>query len=171
VLDIWAEKLPEFGALSAAWKLKAMSGQTPTDAELADIAELNCAIERFLSADKYLFAVPMWNFSMPYRLKQYFDVIIQPGKTFAFDPSKGFYGLVPSERPMQLLVATGGSYAEGPPMAALDYLRPLIGKLLNFIGLSKVETLTVDSTAYGPQVSDPILARAVTEAMTAASAF
>jgi FMN-dependent NADH-azoreductase len=35
--------------------------------------------EAFLkSADAYLISVPMWNFSIPYMLKHYIDIVIQP---------------------------------------------------------------------------------------------
>lgn len=41
-------------------------------------------IEQFTAADKYLFSLPMWNFGIPYKLKHYIDVIVQPGYTFSF---------------------------------------------------------------------------------------
>jgi hypothetical protein len=50
-------------------------------------------IERFKSADWYLFSLPMWNFGVPYVLKHFIDVIIQPGLTFSFSPSRGLQGL------------------------------------------------------------------------------
>lgn len=170
-LDVWNEPLPEFGAVAASWKLKTMGGVQPTADELAGVAEVNAAIERFLSADKYVFSIPMWNFTIPYRLKQYLDVIVQPGKTFGFDPARGYFGLVPSNRPVQLIISSGGSYAEGTPMASFDHLRPYMNMILPFIGLTDVRTLTIDCTAYGPQVSDPILTQTVTDAMKAASSF
>ena len=45
--------------------------------------------ERFDSADHYLFTVPMWNASVPYILKQFIDVVSQPGMVFGFDPATG----------------------------------------------------------------------------------
>ena len=51
-------------------------------------------IEQFVNADKFLLAIPMWNFGIPYRLKQYLDVILQPGYTFSFSPETGYSGLV-----------------------------------------------------------------------------
>jgi FMN-dependent NADH-azoreductase len=170
-LDVWSEPLPEFGAVAASWKIKTMGGLPPNESEIASVEEVNAAIERFLSADKYVFSIPMWNFAIPYRLKQYLDVIVQPGKTFKFDPAEGYSGLVPAGRPVQLIISSAGSYAEGSPLASFDHLRPYMNMILSFIGLTDIRTLTADCTAYGPQVSDPILAKAVTDAMQAAKAF
>ena len=38
-------------------------------------------IAQFAVADRYLFSLPMWNFSVPYKLKHYIDLIVQPGYT------------------------------------------------------------------------------------------
>ena len=43
---------------------------------------------RLAQADRVLISTPMWNFGIPYKLKQWFDLIVQPGITFRFDPAK-----------------------------------------------------------------------------------
>jgi FMN-dependent NADH-azoreductase len=48
----------------------------------------------------------MWNFSLPYKLKRWFDVIVQPGVTFRFDPSTGYKALL-KDRPTVVVVASG----------------------------------------------------------------
>ena len=45
---------------------------------------------RLSLADRVLISTPMWNFGIPYKLKQCFDLIIQPGLTFRFDPARGY---------------------------------------------------------------------------------
>ena len=35
----------------------------------------------------------MWNFGIPYKLKQWIDVITQPGLAFRFDPAQGYLPL------------------------------------------------------------------------------
>jgi len=42
-------------------------------------------------ADEYLFTVPMWNHGVPYVLKQFIDVVSQPGMAFTFDPEAGLH--------------------------------------------------------------------------------
>lgn len=43
--------------------------------------------DRFAAADAYLFSVPMWNAGVPYALKQWIDIISQPGWLFSFTPT------------------------------------------------------------------------------------
>ena len=40
------------------------------------------------SADKYVPAIPMWNFGIPYRLKQNINILVQPGYTFSYNADK-----------------------------------------------------------------------------------
>ena len=46
--------------------------------------EIEVQIARFKEADAYLISTPMWNFSLPYALKQYLDLLIQPGYLFRY---------------------------------------------------------------------------------------
>lgn len=171
VFDLWAEPLPEFGPLSASWKVKTMTGVAPLPEEVAEVAAVHKTIDRFLSADRYLFSIPMWNFNMPYKLKHFFDTIVQPGRTFGFDPARGYFGLVPADRKVQVIISSAGSYAQGSPMASFDNLRPYLTTVLGFIGLTNVDIITSDCTAFGPAVSDPVLSAAIANAMKAGGAF
>ena len=47
---------------------------------------------RFSHADRVLISSPMSNFGVPYKLKQWFDLIVQPGITFTFSPAEGYRG-------------------------------------------------------------------------------
>lgn len=170
-LDLWVETLPEFGATSASAKVKRMVGAPLTESESAATVAVDAAIRRFLGADRYLISLPMWNFHVPYKLKHYLDVIIQPGKTVGFDPAKGYFGLVPSERPVQLILASGDTYEPGRPLASMDFLRPYLTATLAFIGLTEIDVIISDATAFGPATSEPILAKAIEDAKVRARRF
>lgn len=170
-LDVWTEQLPEIGAVAASWKVKAMTGQTPNAAELAERASIESVTSRFQAADKYVISSPVWNFQIPYRLKHFIDVVVQPGLTFGFDPAKGYFGLVPSTRPVHLIIASAGTYGADSPMAAMNFHTPYVTAVLGFMGLSDVRTQLVECTAYGAAVSDPIVAKAIQDAMVAARTF
>ncbi|OGK10273.1 MAG: hypothetical protein A2W80_08310 [Candidatus Riflebacteria bacterium GWC2_50_8] len=45
-----------------------------------------------MAADIIIISVPMWNFGMPYRLKHYLDVIVQPRHLFCYTDN-GLVGL------------------------------------------------------------------------------
>src|SRR5215471_17837733 len=74
-LDIWARNLPEFNGEALTAKYAGLSGVPLTAEEKAVWADIRRLAGSFLAADKLLFAVPMWNFGIPYRLKQLIDLI------------------------------------------------------------------------------------------------
>ena len=68
----------------------------------------------------YLFTVPMWNARVPYILKQFIDVISQPGMIFGFDPVTGYTGLLENKR--AAVIYTGAVY--GPDRGRLRQRLP-----------------------------------------------
>src|SRR5262249_2395078 len=70
--------------------------------------EIIAHINRFLSASAYLISTPMWNFTVPYMLKQYIDIIVQPNFLFKYTTA-GSEGLV-KDRKMVVLATYGGQY-------------------------------------------------------------
>jgi hypothetical protein len=80
------------------------------------------------SADKYVLSLPMWNFSIPYRLKQYIDILVQPGYTFSVGEN-GYEGLV-KNKPVLVVYARGGAFPEGSGMEAFDMQKKYMELLL-----------------------------------------
>ena len=148
VLDIFKMDLPTFDGLTVQAKYTILHGQEHSEEELAVWKEVENVIEEFKSADKYVFAVPMWNFGIPYRLKQYFDVITQPGYTFSFSPEKGYMGLV-TDKPALVVYARGGEYAAGSETAAYDQQKQYMEQILGFIGFTDVRSIAVEPTLMG----------------------
>ena len=77
--NLWDGDLPEFGPSAAAAEMAVFAGADLDSDEAAAWRDVIATFERFDSADRYLFSVPMWNASVPYILKQLIDVISQPG--------------------------------------------------------------------------------------------
>ena len=83
--DLWDGSLPEFGPAAAAAKMAVFAGADPAGDQVRAWAAARQAFERFAAADIYLFSVPMWNAGVPCILKQFIDVVSQPGMVFDFD--------------------------------------------------------------------------------------
>ena len=69
-LDVWTESLPEFGAEAIGAKYNGVSGETMTPSERATWEKIRELASRFQKADRIVLRIPMWNFSLPYELKQ-----------------------------------------------------------------------------------------------------
>ncbi len=170
-LDLWAADLPEFDFTAASGKYKIMRGQPHSDAEARAWERVIAEIERLKAADKLVISSPMWNFGIPYRLKQWIDVVVQPTYTFSFDPQKGYAGLV-TGRPAALLLARGGEYPPGSDAAAADHQRSYLELVLGFIGFTRVEALVVEPTLHGgPEVAEERLREQEAAARELASRF
>ncbi len=110
--------------------------------------------KQFTSADKYVLAVPMWNFGIPYRLKQYIDLIVQPGYTFSYSEDKGYEGLVVG-KPLLAVYARGGEYATGSQTEAFDLQTRYIELIFGFMGFKDIRSVVVEPTLQGgPDVTE-----------------
>ncbi|BBX65967.1 FMN-dependent NADH-azoreductase [Mycobacterium saskatchewanense] len=138
-LELWDTVLPAFDGEKAAAKMNVIAGRGPDLQQTAWDQVVEIA-ERFISADRYLFAVPMWNGGIPYRLKHYIDLIHQPGLLWGLDPQTGYYGLL--ENKHATLVLTSGVYAQGVPAAfGVDYHSTYLRAWLNQAGVTEIDEL------------------------------
>ena len=86
--DLWRESLPEFDGAALEAEDARTAGRPFNDPQRDAFAVIERMVIRLALGDRVLISMPMWNFGIPYKLKQYFDLIVQPGLTFSFDPSR-----------------------------------------------------------------------------------
>src|ERR1700716_4179204 len=108
---------------------------------------------RFQRADRIVLGVPMWNFSVPYKLKQLIDLSCQRNVLFTFDGE--FYG--PSLSIDKAFVAyvrgqSGAARFKTVSQPAVEYLTGDVEFWLLFIGAPSVVTLTVEHSWAGRAV-------------------
>jgi FMN-dependent NADH-azoreductase len=169
-IDVFTTELPDFDGPVLQAKYNILHGQESSDAERRAWSRVEAVIADFKAADKYVVSAPMWNFGIPYRLKHYLDVIVQPGYTFSFDPKKGYAGLV-TGRPVVAILSRGGEYA-APEVANLDLQRPYLETILGFIGLTDIRSIVVEPTlAGGPALRAERIEQAVAKARELAKSF
>ena len=147
--DLWNTELPEFNGAAIDAKYSVLHGKPHSEEEARAWQEITRVFERFNVADKFLIGVPMWNFSIPYRLKQFFDVIIQPGLAFQFSPETGYKGLV-TGKPIVMIYARGGRYTADTQMQSLDFQRRYLETILGFIGFTDIRTIIAEPTVDDP---------------------
>lgn len=170
VLDLWHTEIPEFDGDVIDAKYSIMHGQAQTEAQRKAWRKVEQLISQFKQADKYLFSLPMWNFSIPYKLKQYIDVIVQPSYTFTFSPEQGYKGLVVN-KPAALIYARGGDYHEGSGAESLDLQIKYMETILKFIGFSDLRYIVVEPTLAGQDQKDRTVQKAKTDAIEVAAKF
>jgi len=170
-LDLFRAEIPPFTAPQAKAKYAVMAGQPPkSEAELAWRGVIK-AVEHFKKFDKYVVSSGMWNFNIPYRLKQYVDVIVQPGMTFAHSPEKGYTGLVVG-KPLMLILARGGTYGPGNPCDTYDFQESYLRAIFAFIGFTNIRSVLIQGTLMNkPEQVEADTRKAMDDAGNAALQF
>ena len=135
--DLWDGSLPEFGPAAAAAKMSVFAGQVPAGDRAAAWRAAERTFGRFAAADYYLFSVPMWNHGIPYVLKQFIDVVSQPGMVFSFDPEHGYTGRLTGRR--AVVVYTSAVYGtERPAAFGTDLQAPYLRNWLTWAGITDI---------------------------------
>jgi len=145
-LNVWHERLPEFDYEAIGAKYKAVKHETMTEAEsnvwVSNVWErIQSLIQRFQNADRIVLGTPMWNFGLPYKLKQLIDLVAQRNYLFSYD-GKQYGPLLNVER--AVAVYTSGS----------RYLKALLyrGCIIVTIGLPDPDQLFIHPYICMPDV-------------------
>lgn len=141
-INLWNTKLPEFNGDIIDAKYAILQRQNHTQQQKAAWSQVVDMIDEFKAADKYVMSVPMWNFGIPYILKHYLDILVQPSYTFSYS-SEGYRGLV-TNKPIILICSSGGSYGPDSPV---DFQRKYLETVLRFIGFTDIRFILVELTA------------------------
>ncbi|WP_428422427.1 FMN-dependent NADH-azoreductase [Methylibium sp.] len=166
-LDLWQDPLPEFDGDKAAAKMTVITGAAHDQRTRTAWDLITGVAARFTSADAYLFTVPMWNGGIPYRLKLYIDILMQPGVLFGFDPDQGYRGLLTGKR--AAAIYTSGVYESGLPAAfGMDFHSTYFDWWLRAIGIEHIESIRYQPTLRTAQ-PERVFERAANTARAAAT--
>lgn len=129
-----------------------------TERQRALLAQSDALVDELFAADIVVIAAPMINFSIPSTLKAWIDNVARAGRTFSYSEA-GPKGLVTGKQVI-IIGARGGVYSEAAK--PMDFQVPYLKSVLGFLGMTDVDVLEVDGTAYGPEAAE--------KAVTAATA-
>ncbi len=153
VRDLGREPLPHINEDFVAATRGPVASQT--DEQRALLARSDKLVDELLAADVIVIAAPMINFTIPSNLKTWIDHVARAGRTFRYS-DKGPEGLVTGKHVI-LAVARGGAY---PANAALDFQVPYLKGVLGFLGMTDVEVIEVEGTAFGSEAAENAVAAA-----------
>lgn len=160
--DVFKENLPEVTGSAIDAKYALMQGGSLNEQTKKSWEEISKLSMDFLSYDYYLITSPMWNFSIPYKLKHYIDVIMQAGILFGYT-EKGVEGLAKNKK-MYCISSSGSDYNEGNPMHRFDFLEPYLRSIFGLIGIYDVTFIKAQPMDYDPAITQTKFDMAVDEA-------
>jgi FMN-dependent NADH-azoreductase len=170
VLDLWSVEMPEFDGDALDAKYADLSGTPLSENQQQAWTNIRELARRLHDADTLLFSVPLWNFSIPYKLKHFIDVVSQRGILFSFD-ERGLQGLLKDKKAV-VIYARGLDYSVGSstPAHSFDFQRPFMEAWLRSVGVSDVKSIVVEKTLLGPEVDYAARQAAREQAMALARA-
>ena len=143
-LNVWHEQLPEFDHEALGAKYKAVKHETMTEAESSVWARIQLLIRRFQNADRIVLGTPMWNFGLPYKLKQLFDLVAQRNYLFTYDGKQ--YGPLLNIEKAIVVYTRGSCYLEGTPIPpSFDHQAPYLDFWLRLSGVRELRGVIVDN--------------------------
>ena len=141
--DLATTKLPQ---ATAEWIGAAYTPEAALSTQQREVLAISDGlIEELYDADEYVFGVPMHNFSIPSSLKLWIDQIVRAGKTFSNE--NGVPARVLRNKRATFLVASGGVYAQGTPLAAMNFVEPYLRSVFGFIGVVDTRFVNASGTA------------------------
>jgi len=142
--DVGRDPVPH---VTEAWVVGAFTplATRPADAQAA-MRISDVLIDEFLTADRYVFGVPMHNFCVPSAFKAYVDQIVRVGRTF----SANWKGLALGKK-MLILSACGGNYGPGSPMQVFDHQEPWLRMIFGFVGITDISFIHAQGLNMGDE--------------------
>jgi FMN-dependent NADH-azoreductase len=159
-LNLFEARLPEIGIKKTDGKYALLMGKEVPDECQKAWKDVEKYIEQFVAADIYLITCPIWNFSIPYVLKHYIDLIFQPGYLFSYS-EKGPEGLLKNKK-MIVCTSRGGDYSESSPFHPYDFQEPYLRAAFGFVGINEITFFNAQPMdAMGPDVAQQKIAEVI----------
>ncbi|MCG7497143.1 FMN-dependent NADH-azoreductase [Vibrio sp. Of7-15] len=114
-------------------------------------------IEEVKANDTIVIAAPMYNFTIPTQLKNWFDLIARAGVTFTYT-EQGPVGLLTGKKAI-IVTTRGGMHKDSNN----DHIVPYLKTILGFVGITDVEFVYGEALAMGPEMAEKALAEAKTQ--------
>ena len=125
-------------------------------------------VDEFIAADRYVFGVPMYNFSVPSTFKAYIDQIARVNRTFAVS-EQGYQGLVNGKK-MLVITASGGS-RQRLSAAGYDFQEPFLRAVFGFVGVTDITFIHADNLSGGDGAAEQSISEVRTALQSAVDSW
>lgn len=129
----------------------------------AVLAESDALCHRLLGADLLVFAMPMYNWSMPSSFKAYVDNIVRAGLTYVATADGRYVGQLARHKVL-FVTSRGADLGPGSSFAHMDALTPALRAAFGFIGVAEPRFVDAQPMQFAdPEARAAGLARAKAE--------
>lgn len=145
-IDLYDEIIPEINSVvMSAWG-KFASGGELTDEEKRVTSKMNEILQQFKSAKKYVIIMPLHNFNIPSRLKDYMDNVMIARETFKYTENGGV-GLLTDGRSLLVIQGSGGIYTNNDWYTDNEFSHKYLKSMFNFLGVEDYQIIRAQGTS------------------------
>jgi FMN-dependent NADH-azoreductase len=122
-----------------------------TPAMKATLAASDALCKRLLDADALVFAMPMYNWSMPSVFKAFIDSVTRTGLTYVFTDDGRIEGQLARQK--VLFITSRGADLRAEPYSSMDALTPALKAAFGFLGVADPTFVDAQPLQFSDQVS------------------
>lgn len=139
---------------------------------LAALVESDRLVAELRAADVLVIGMPMYNYGVPAPLKAWADLVVRMGETVAMTreaDATHYHPLLTDRSRRAVLLAARGAEGFGPggPYEAMNHADTAMRGVLEFIGITDIETVAIEGEEHG----GPQFEAAVTKALAQVEAL
>ena len=123
-----------------------------TPAMKATLAASDALCKRLLDADALVFAMPMYNWSMPSVFKAFIDSITRTGLTYVFTDDGRIEGQLARQKVL-FITSRGADLRAGSPYSSMDALTPALKAAFGFLGVADPTFVDAQPLQFSDQAS------------------
>ncbi|MEF3302053.1 FMN-dependent NADH-azoreductase [Paenibacillus sp. GYB003] len=133
-IDLYREDVPCIDSVFLSARKKIQKEERLTEEEQRVASRTAELLRQFKSAKKYVIAMPLHNFNVPSKLKDYMDNILIPRETYAYT-DQGSVGLLKDGRNVLVIQASDGIYTNNDWYTEVEYSHQFLKSMFRFMGM------------------------------------
>ncbi|MGP9042870.1 FMN-dependent NADH-azoreductase [Cytobacillus kochii] len=145
-IDLYSDEVPMINKIVLNAWAKLAKNQELTNEEKEVTNRMSAVLQQFKSANKYVIVLPLHNFNVPTKLKDYMDNILIAKETFKYTEN-GSIGLLKDGRSMLVIQGSGGIYTNNDWYTEVEYSHKYLKSMFNFIGIEDYHMVRAQGTA------------------------
>lgn len=165
-IDLYREEIPVVDqTVLDAWD-RLRKGEDLSAEQKRITERMGEILKQFKNAMKYVIVMPLFNFNIPSKLKDYMDNILIARETFKYTEN-GSVGLLTDGRKLLVIQGSGAIYTNDDWYTEVEYSHKYLKSMFNFIGVQDYTIIRAQGTSLLNK--EDILSKANKEADVAAA--
>jgi FMN-dependent NADH-azoreductase len=145
-INLYSDEVPMVDkTVLSAWE-KQRKEQDLTRQEQKVTERMSEILQQFKRANTYVIVLPLHNFNIPSKLKDYMDNIMIARETFRYTEN-GSVGLLKDGRRMLVIQGSGSIYTNDDWYTEVEYSHKYLKSMFNFLGIEDYQIIRAQGTA------------------------